>query len=103
MLLFDGENMDAWRNYQKDKVGDGWKVVDGEIPWFFRASGEADEIEVLEQLLCGWLFADLMIDLELDPWTLILELHLAIMKIYLNTKNEVCSSRCSKVIAQRDT
>lgn len=30
-LLFDGETTDAWRNYKKDKISDGWKVVDGAI------------------------------------------------------------------------
>ncbi len=30
-LLFDGTSMDAWRNYQKDSVSDGWKVMDGNL------------------------------------------------------------------------
>ncbi|MEL6109884.1 MAG: DUF1080 domain-containing protein, partial [Planctomycetota bacterium] len=30
-LLFDGQSMDQWRNYQKDAVSTGWQVVDGEI------------------------------------------------------------------------
>ena len=45
---------------------------------------------------------DLDFDLDIDPMTLILEHGLDIMKIYQHTKNEVPSSRCSKVIAQRD-
>jgi hypothetical protein len=30
-LLFDGKSLDAWRNYQKQEISDGWKVVDGAI------------------------------------------------------------------------
>ena len=26
--LFDGKTTTGWRNYKKDKIGDGWKVVD---------------------------------------------------------------------------
>ena len=36
-------------------------------------------------------------DLDLDPMTLILKLDIDIRKINLPTKNEVCSSRHSKV------
>ena len=28
-LLFDGKSTDGWRNYQKEGIGDGWKVIDG--------------------------------------------------------------------------
>jgi Domain of Unknown Function (DUF1080) len=28
-LLFDGKSTDAWRNYKKDAVGEGWKIEDG--------------------------------------------------------------------------
>ena len=41
-------------------------------------------------------------DLDLDPMTLILKLDLDIIKMYLHTKNEVSSSRHSKVIARTD-
>ncbi|MCA9200469.1 MAG: DUF1080 domain-containing protein, partial [Planctomycetales bacterium] len=30
-LLFDGQSIDAWRNYKKDAVGDGWEVKDGTL------------------------------------------------------------------------
>lgn len=30
-LLFDGKSMDAWRNYRKESVGDGWAIEDGAI------------------------------------------------------------------------
>lgn len=30
-LLFDGKTTDGWRNYKKDGISDGWKVVDGAI------------------------------------------------------------------------
>ena len=26
-LLFDGKTTEGWRNYKKDSVGDGWKIV----------------------------------------------------------------------------
>ncbi len=28
-LLFDGKTTEGWKGYKKDKVGDGWQVVDG--------------------------------------------------------------------------
>ena len=39
-LLFDGQSMDKWRNYRKGEVGDGWKVVDGEIHWVKKRAGD---------------------------------------------------------------
>lgn len=30
-LLFDGKSLDAWRNYQKQGISDGWQVVDGAL------------------------------------------------------------------------
>lgn len=30
-LLFDGQSLDHFRNYQKEKVSDGWKVKEGEL------------------------------------------------------------------------
>ncbi|MEO8268409.1 MAG: PQQ-dependent sugar dehydrogenase [Aureliella sp.] len=30
-LLFDGKSLDAWRNYQKEGISDGWKIVDGAL------------------------------------------------------------------------
>lgn len=30
-LLFDGKSTEGWRNYKKQSVSDGWKVVDGAI------------------------------------------------------------------------
>ena len=30
-LLFDGQSTQGWRNYKKEKVSEGWKVVDGAI------------------------------------------------------------------------
>lgn len=30
-LLFDGESLEAWRNYQKEGISDGWKIVDGAL------------------------------------------------------------------------
>lgn len=30
-LLFDGQTTSGWRNYKKDKISAGWKVVDGAL------------------------------------------------------------------------
>ena len=30
-LLFDGKSKAGWRNYQKDSISDGWKVLDGAL------------------------------------------------------------------------
>jgi glucose/arabinose dehydrogenase len=30
-LLFDGKSVDGWRNYKKDSLSNGWKIVDGEL------------------------------------------------------------------------
>lgn len=30
-LLFDGESTEGWRNYRKDSISDGWKVVEGAL------------------------------------------------------------------------
>ncbi|MCC9601408.1 PQQ-dependent sugar dehydrogenase [Stieleria sp. JC731] len=39
-LLFDGESTDAWRNYQKDTVSDGWKVEDGVLSRTDKGAGD---------------------------------------------------------------
>jgi hypothetical protein len=38
-LLFDGKSTDGWRNFKKDTVSDGWKVVDGALA---RVAGAGD-------------------------------------------------------------
>ncbi|MGB7324512.1 MAG: family 16 glycoside hydrolase, partial [Rubripirellula sp.] len=40
-LLFDGKTTDGWRNYKKDSISDGWKVIDGAL---VRASRGGDII-----------------------------------------------------------
>lgn len=40
-LLFDGETTKGWRNYKKNAIGSGWKVVDGALT---RAAGGAGDI-----------------------------------------------------------
>jgi len=42
-------------------------------------------------------------DLVLDPMTLIYELDLTIVKLYLQTKNELSKSRLSKVIVLQNS
>ena len=39
-LLFDGESLEHWRNYQKDAVGDGWNIQDGAIVWRQKKAGD---------------------------------------------------------------
>ena len=45
-LLFDGQTTKGWRNFKKDAISDGWKVVDGALT---RASGGAGDIITQEQ------------------------------------------------------
>lgn len=45
-LLFDGQTANGWRNYRKDKIGDGWKAQAGELT---RVSGGAGDIVTVEQ------------------------------------------------------
>lgn len=45
-LLFDGQTTNGWRNYKKDTVGPGWKVVDGAL---VRADKEAGDIITKDQ------------------------------------------------------
>jgi glucose/arabinose dehydrogenase len=40
-LLFDGQSTNGWRNYRKDKIGDGWKAQAGELT---RVGGGAGDI-----------------------------------------------------------
>lgn len=39
-LLFDGRNLDQFRNYKKDAVGEGWAVEDGAITWKQKGAGD---------------------------------------------------------------
>jgi len=39
-LLFDGKTTDGWRNYKKDNVSDGWKVVDGALTRSGKGAGD---------------------------------------------------------------
>ncbi len=45
-LLFDGKTTKGWRNYRSDKIGDGWKVVDGTLS---RAAAGAGDILTEDQ------------------------------------------------------
>jgi hypothetical protein len=45
-LLFDGTTTTGWRNYKKDTLGPGWKVVDGAIT---RAGNGAGDILTVDQ------------------------------------------------------
>jgi hypothetical protein len=39
-LLFDGKTTDGWRNYKKQDVNPGWKVVDGELTREDKGAGD---------------------------------------------------------------
>jgi glucose/arabinose dehydrogenase len=39
-LLFDGKSTEGWRNYKKDSISDGWKVVDGAIVRDGKSAGD---------------------------------------------------------------
>ncbi len=45
-LLFDGKTTASWRNYKKDTIGEGWKVVDGAL---VRAENGAGDIITKDQ------------------------------------------------------
>ncbi|MCS1410780.1 MAG: hypothetical protein M2R45_03975 [Verrucomicrobia subdivision 3 bacterium] len=45
-LLFDGKTTSGWRNFQKDVISDGWKVIDGAL---IRAGRGAGSIITEEQ------------------------------------------------------
>jgi glucose/arabinose dehydrogenase len=46
ILLFDGKTTTGWRNFAKDGISDGWKVVDGALT---RAAGGAGDIVTMEE------------------------------------------------------
>ncbi len=39
-LLFDGQSADAWRNYKKEDLSDGWKITDGTLVRSERGAGD---------------------------------------------------------------
>lgn len=39
-LLFDGKDTSQWRNYKKDTLSDGWKIVDGAIVRSEKGAGD---------------------------------------------------------------
>jgi glucose/arabinose dehydrogenase len=39
-LLFDGSNLDQWRNYKSDSVSNGWKIVDGALTRVGNGAGD---------------------------------------------------------------
>lgn len=45
-LLFDGKTTGGWRNYRKDGISDGWKVIDGALT---RAEKGAGDIITVDQ------------------------------------------------------
>ncbi len=59
-LLFDGKSADAWRNYQKDTLGDGWKVVDGTLVRADKGAGDIISKEKYDAF-------ELLIDYKISP------------------------------------
>jgi len=45
-LLFNGKNLNKWRNFKKETLSDGWQIKDGA---FVRASGGAGDIVTKRQ------------------------------------------------------
>jgi glucose/arabinose dehydrogenase len=45
-LLFDGSNLDQWRNYKSDSISEGWKTVDGTLA---RVGSDAGDLISKEQ------------------------------------------------------
>lgn len=39
-LLFDGQTTKGWRNYKKETIGEGWKVVDGVLSRVDKGAGD---------------------------------------------------------------
>ncbi|MEM0926988.1 MAG: family 16 glycoside hydrolase, partial [Planctomycetota bacterium] len=39
-VLFDGSSTDAWRNYKKDAVSEGWEVIDGALVRTAKGAGD---------------------------------------------------------------
>src|SRR6516162_3481974 len=58
-LLFDGKTTEGWKGYRKDKMPDGWSVVDGVLG----TRGKAGDICTIEE------FQDfeLQIDWKISP------------------------------------
>jgi hypothetical protein len=40
VLLFDGRTTDGWRNFQREEIGDGWKVVDSALTRVAKGAGD---------------------------------------------------------------
>jgi hypothetical protein len=57
-LLFDGKTTEGWRGYKKDKMPDGWQVVDGVLT---RAKGGGDIVTIGEfadfEFMADWRIA----------------------------------------------
>lgn len=52
--LFDGKTTTGWRNFKKDKISDGWKVVDGALTRADKGAGDiitADQYDNFELLI----------------------------------------------------
>jgi len=59
-LLFDGKDTSHWRNYQKEGVSDGWKIVDGAI---VRSSKGAGDIITKKQFAAF----EMQLDFQITP------------------------------------
>ncbi|MEM6473481.1 MAG: DUF1080 domain-containing protein, partial [Planctomycetota bacterium] len=53
-VLFDGTSADAWRNYKKDGISAGWKVIDGALVRTEKGAGDIitkEKFDAFELLL----------------------------------------------------
>jgi cytochrome c len=48
-LLFDGETMDSWKGFKKDKVSEKWKIVNGELHFDPTIEGDGGDIMSKEE------------------------------------------------------
>ena len=58
--LFDGKTTTGWRNYKQDKIGDGWKVVDGALTRADQGAGDIVTTEEFDNF-------ELLIDYKISP------------------------------------
>lgn len=60
VLLFDGKTTDGWRNYQRESIGEGWTVKDGEL---VRGEKKAGDIITKDQYAAF----ELKLDYKISP------------------------------------
>ncbi|KAA5540061.1 DUF1080 domain-containing protein [Roseiconus nitratireducens] len=59
-LLFDGKTADQWRNYKKDSLSDGWKIIDGALVRDSKGAGDIVTKETFDAF-------ELLLDYRISP------------------------------------